>query len=87
MMRLAQVRFGGVSAGIQAAIADAELEQFEHWLERLVTAPSLAAIFNDSAHQVSTRKSQAMLGITDIDPKETRFYGSIKTFSPKAGST
>ena len=50
LMRLAQVRFGDVPAAIQAAIADAELEQLEHWLERLVTAPSLAAIFTDSAH-------------------------------------
>ena len=50
LMRLAQVRFGDVPAAIQAAIADAELEQLEHWLERLVIAPSLAAIFTDTAH-------------------------------------
>ena len=50
LMRLAQVRFGDVPAAIQATIADAELEQLEHWLERLVTAPSVAAIFTDSAH-------------------------------------
>ena len=50
LMRLTQVRFGDVPAAIQDIIADAELEQLEHWLERLVTAPSLAAIFTDSAH-------------------------------------
>ena len=50
LLRLAQIRFGDVSAAIQAAIAVAELEQLEHWLERLVTVPSLAAIFTDSAH-------------------------------------
>ena len=50
LIRLARIRFGDVPANLQATIADAELEQLEHWLERLVTAPSLAAIFTGNRH-------------------------------------
>lgn len=75
-------------AAIQATIADAELEQLEHWRERFVTAPGLAAIFSDNAHQVSARgESQAMLGITDIDLEQTRFYQDVLAEGRQEGQT
>lgn len=48
LKRLAQLRFGELPADIQENIEAAELEQLEQWLERLLTAPHLEAIFSDS---------------------------------------
>ncbi|MFM2006161.1 MAG: hypothetical protein RLZZ09_1816, partial [Pseudomonadota bacterium] len=48
--RLAQLRFGELPVDIQATIAAADTSQLEEWLERLLTAPNLAAIFTDSGH-------------------------------------
>ncbi len=47
LKRLAQLRFGPLPGDTQATIATADVEQLEQWLERLLTAPNLAAIFAD----------------------------------------
>jgi predicted transposase YdaD len=50
LKRLAQLRFGALPGDVHTIIASADIAQLEEWLERLLTAPNLAAIFSDSGH-------------------------------------
>lgn len=45
LIRLLRRRFGEIPVGVEQAIAQASLEQIDHWLDRVLDAPTLDAVF------------------------------------------
>ena len=47
LRRLLVQRFGLLSTGIIQQIENADLETLDHWLDRVLVAPTLAAVFDE----------------------------------------
>ena len=48
MARLLQLRFGELPQSVQDRLASATVEQLDTWAERVLTAPSLDSVFEQS---------------------------------------
>ena len=50
LARLVQHRFGPLSAAVESRIAQASTDELDEWLDKVLDASSLEAMFGDTRH-------------------------------------